>query len=320
MSKLRIGHIGAGGFATTFIFPQLWAHAVEPVAVCDVVEERAATAQRRFGFASAYTDFRQMCDREALDAVLVTVGGQGHYEIGRELLQRRVPLYLQKPPAATADQTRELAELAARHGTLCHVGFNLRYSMGLRRARKIIAGEEFGRLSLLVYRYGLVSGRTWRDAVLEQHCHAFDSVLYLGGPVAGVEVRLGLADAARSYAVIVSFAGGAVGTINFASGQTPDKEFLYFEATGEGSHFLTCHDGDLVYRRGPAGEADEHYRAGYYGAMPSLRWFGYLGDLANFLAAARGTEEDEVPIADTVATMALAEDVYNQLRQEGGPE
>ena len=319
MSKLRIGHIGAGGFATTFIFPQLWAHAVEPVAVCDVVEERAATAQRRFGFASAYTDFRQMCDREALDAVLVTVGGQGHYEIGRELLQRRVPLYLQKPPAATADQTRELAELAARHGTLCHVGFNLRYSMGLRRARKIIAGEEFGRLSLLVYRYGLVSGRTWRDAVLEQHCHAFDSVLYLGGPVAGVEVRLGLADAARSYAVIVSFAGGAVGTINFASGQTPDKEFLYFEVTGKGT-FLHSHGcSEVAWLRAQPGpwwrdpQPDYSFRRGAYGGLGNLETMGYVSDVANFLAAVKGEEPDRSPVGSTIGTMGLCEEILRQI-------
>lgn len=320
MNSLRIGHIGAGGFARTFVFPQLLLHDVEPVAVCDVAEERAAAAVRQAGFARAYTDFREMCDKEDLDAVTVTVGGQGHYELGRELLRRGVSLYLQKPPAATAEQAAELAALADETGTLCHVGFNLRYSMALRRAREIAASEEFGRMTLLVYRYGLVSGRTWRDAVLEQHCHAYDSVLYLGGEVTGLEVRLGLANSARSYAVLARFAGGAVGTINFTSGQMPDKEFVYFELTGENGHFLTCHDGDLVYHAGPAGSPDEVYTIGYYGHMPNLRWYGYIDDLANFLGAVRGIEEDRSPIASTVATMTLAEDVYRRLREEGGPE
>jgi myo-inositol 2-dehydrogenase/D-chiro-inositol 1-dehydrogenase len=320
LNKLRIAHIGAGGFATHFIFPQLGLHPVEPVAVCDVVEQRSIDAQRRFGFARAYTDFRLMCEQEQLDAALVTVGGQGHYEIARELLCRRIPTYLQKPPAATGEQTRELIYLAEETGTVCHVGFNLRYSVALRRAREIIASNEFGVLTLLVYRYGLVSGRTWRDAVIEQHCHAFDSVIYLAGKVNVVEVALGSADTAHSYAVLLKFANGAVGTINFTQGQTPSKEFIYFEATGENGHFLTCHDGNLVYRRGPAGQPDEFYTVGHYGFLPNLYWLGYVADVANFVSAVNGTEPDASPIASTLDTMSLAEEVYRRLRQEGAPE
>jgi myo-inositol 2-dehydrogenase/D-chiro-inositol 1-dehydrogenase len=320
VDRVRAGFIGTGGFPNIFFFPQLSLHAVEPVAVCDIVEERAVDAQRRFGFAAAYTDFHEMLDSERLDAIFVAIGGQAHYEIARELLPRRIPLYLQKPPSSTSAQAAELTAFAAEHATLCHVGFNLRYSVAHRHAREIMESAAFGRVSLVLFRYGLMIPGTWRFAMAEQHVHAFDSLLFLGGPVTEVRAMPGLTDGARSYAALLKFESGAVGALSFTSGQSDSKEFTYFEVTGENQNFLTCHDFDLVYRRGGAGAADEVYTRGNYGHLPNLHWLGYHDDVANFLAAIRGLEDDRSPVATTVATMALCEEVYKQLREAGAPE
>ena len=320
MDRIRVGFIGTGGFPNIFFFPQLAMHPVENVAVCDVVEERALDAQRRFGFAAAYTDFHDMLDREKLDAIFVAIGGQAHYEVARELLPLRIPLYLQKPPSSTSAQATELAALAAEHDCLCHVGFNLRYSVAHRRAREIMADPAFGPPSLVIFRYGLMQPGTWHSAMSEQHIHAYDSILDIGGPITGVRAMLGRPDEPRSYAAALKFASGAAGTINFTSGQSDSKEFTYFEVTGAGQNFLTCHDFDLVYRRGGAGAADEVYSRGNYGHLPNLQWLGYHGDVANFLAAVQGIEEDQSPVASTIATMALCEEVYKQLREDGAPE
>ena len=316
---LRIAHIGAGAFSNGYIFPQLEYHNARLVALCDLVRAKAEAAARRYGFEAVYVDFREMLEAERPDAVVCIGGPQVHYEVGKEVLQRGFPLYVQKSPAPTAEATREMAETAKKAGVVCHVGFNIRSAEALLRAREIVARDEFGPVALVVVRYGLVSGRTLQDAVMDQHCHAFDLARQLGGEVREMAVQRGEVEGDRGYVVAVKFESGAVGTLNFTSGQIPSKEFLYFEVTGTDGHFLTCHDFDLTYRSGAA--PDEAYTVGNFaGRLRDLTWLGYVGDLGNFLDAVRGVAEDRAPIADTIETMELCEEAYRQLLEQGAEE
>jgi len=317
---LRIAYIGAGSFTNAHMYPQLQRHDVRLVAVCDLIEDKARRAAQQYGFEGVYTDFRRMLDAERPAAVICVGGPQVHYEVGREVLALGYPLYVQKSPAPTAALTGELADIAAREGVVCHVGFNIRSSRAVLRAREIIASDEFGPLSLAIIRYGLVSGRTLRDAVMDQHCHAFDTARHLGGEVLEMTVKRGDVPGDRGYVVALKFASGAVGTLNFTSGQIIGKEFFYFEVTGTDGHFITSHDFDLCYRS--ADGPDEVHGSGNFGGagLRELEWLGYVGDLASFFDAVRGEAPDCSPVADSIPTMELCEAAYRQLEQQGDQE
>lgn len=317
--RLRLCYIGAGGFTNACMYPQLFRHDVELLAVCDLVEEKAQAAAAQYGFGMVYTDFREMLEDEQPDCVICVGGPKVHYEVGREVLERGFPLYVQKSPAPSTGQTQELADLAAAQGLVCHVGFNLRSCAAALAAREAMAEPDFGPVCLGIVRYGLVFGRTLRDAVLDQHCHGFDTLRWLCGEVTDLKVQRSRVPGDRGYVAAAQLAHGGVATVNFTSGQTPNKEFVYFEVTGLNGHYLTCHDFDLTVHR--PGQPSALYRTGNYGSnLRVLEWLGYVADLGNFLAAVRGDEPDRAPIADAVATMALCEEAYRQLREQGAEE
>jgi len=316
---LRLAYIGAGAFSNGYLYPQLHLHSVRLAAVCDLVQAKAQAAARKYGFEAVYTDFRRMLDEVRPEAVICVGGPKVHYEVGREVLALGYPLYVQKSPAPSAEATREMADLAAQQGVVCHVGFNIRSSEAVLRAKEVMASSEFGPATLIVVRYGLVFGATVESAVMDQHCHAFDLARHLGGSVREITVKRGEAPGDRGYVAALKFASGAVGTVNFTSGQIPGKEFLYFEVTGTDGHFLTCHDFNL--RVLSAGGPDQLFVIGNYGGgLRELSWLGYIADLGNYLDAVRGTAEDRSPIADTIETMALCEEAYRQLREQGAEE
>lgn len=316
-APLRLAYIGAGGFTNAFMYPQLRSHPVELAAVCDLVEAKAQLAAAQYGFARVYTDFHRMLDEVRPEAVICVGGPQVHYEIGREVLAAGFPLYVQKSPALSAALTQELADFAAAQGVVCHVGFNLRQSEAVRRARELLQTPEFGPLTLAIVRYGLVSGPTLENAVMDQHCHAYDTLRRLAGEVTALDVRVANVPGKRGYVVAAELASGAVATLNFTSEQPWLQEFFYFELTGTNGHVVYSHDFDLLYRQPDAPE--QHWRRGVYTGdrVADLRWLGYVPDVANFLAAVRGTEPDESPIADAVGTMKLCEEVYRQLQEQG---
>jgi myo-inositol 2-dehydrogenase/D-chiro-inositol 1-dehydrogenase len=322
MGRLRIGYVGAGGFTNRFMYPQLAKHDVELIAVCDLDEAKARRAQQQYGFAHVYTDVRRMCDEQQLDATFCVGGPQVHYAVGMELLERGLPLYVQKSPAPTAAQTREMAELAQRKGVVCHVGFNIRTSAAVARSRLLMAAPEFGRPTLGVVRYGFVTGATIQDAVMDQHCHAVDTVRYLMGEVATVHAMLGSMPGVRHYVVALTFTSGSVGTLNFTSEQG-GRDFFYFEVTGEKGHMLISHHFSLRYKQatsppsllGP--EPEQVFETAVWGGEEPLLWMGYIPDVANYLAAVRGDEPDRSSMASAVGTMEVCEEIYRQLRALG---
>lgn len=317
---LRIGYVGAGMFSSMAILPQLSRHDVQLAAICDLDAEKADLAARRFGFDRVYTDLDAMCETEDLDAVFCVGGPAVHYPVAKNLLSRGLPTYVQKSPAATAALTAELADLAAATETICHVGFNMRGAVAVAAARRTIDDPGFGRPTLGIFRYGFVSGATVEEAVLDQHCHLYDTARFLLGDVADLQVRAGSMPGVRHYVVAATFVSGALATFNFTSEQG-GREFFYFEVTGEDGQLVTGHQFGLRHQetRAPADVADRTYTQGMgmFGSPDPLSWAGYEPDVANFLAAVRGEAEDWSPVADAVGTMELCEEVVAQLARSG---
>ena len=316
MPRLRICVVGAGRFCTRRILSQLDQHDVEPVGICDLVEDKAEVAQAKFGFERTYTDFRLMLEKEQPDAVFCIGGADVHYEVGREILAMGFPLYTQKPPCHTAEQARELAQLATDSGVVYHVGFNLRGAPVVLKARELAAAEPFGGARCMIMRYGL-AGTPKRRGMLDQHVHGYDLVRFMLGPIRVANVvKSGFEDSVN-YIATVESETGAVGTIVCTSGGMMNKEFLFFELTGK-EGIIYSHDFyALEYLRAgdPAQTPDHVYRRGMY-LMDDLYWLGYFEDVRNFLAAVAGEEPDRSPIADAVNTMEAAEEIVGQVGVE----
>lgn len=320
--SLRIAYIGAGGFTNQCMFPQLARHDLDLAAVCDLDEEKALLAQRRYGFNEVYTDFRKMLEVEKPQAVFCVGGPKVHYAVGMEVLDRCFPLYVQKSPAPDAEATREMTKLAKKRGVVCHVGFNIRSAPAVRQAKQILQSEEFGPSLMGVFRYGLCYGATMSDVVMDQHCHLVNLAQFLMGEVKSVTARRSSIPGARDYVVSVEFETGAVGTLNFTSGQIPDKEFLYFEVTGNGT-FLYSHECATLMWHRPVKhpwwtepQADYVYRHGAYGGQVTLETMGYIGDVANFIAAVKGEEADRSSVSSTVGTMEICEAILDQIGRD----
>src|SRR5262245_30226341 len=79
-----------------------------------VVDQDAASAERLAGLygARAYTDWREMVERERPAAVTVAVPTQAHFPIAGALLDAGCHVLIEKPIAATIAEGRELVRRA----------------------------------------------------------------------------------------------------------------------------------------------------------------------------------------------------------------
>ncbi len=146
MDRVGICFVGCGDHANRFVYPSL-ANLPDAalLAVCSLDAGEAEQNRCKHGAKSAYTDYREMIQKERPDAVIVVGPPQLHYEVGLLCIEKRIPFYTEKPSGADVRQARELAELAAAANVYGQVGFMMRHSAVVREANRLMTGPpEYG--------------------------------------------------------------------------------------------------------------------------------------------------------------------------------
>jgi predicted dehydrogenase len=220
--------IGAGWIATDHVARLGRFDGVELVGVCDVDGERARVLA---GTASAYTDWRQLIERESPDALFVCTPPRTHREIAVTALEQGMHVYLEKPIARGLDDARTIVEAASRAEAVCAIGYQYRAVEALDALHEALEGQELG--LLIGIATGPTKSRPWfldraegGGNLLERASHQIDLERAVGGEVLAVQgaaTKVALAQSAGergdiedAAALVLHFAGGAIGTIQIA--------------------------------------------------------------------------------------------------------
>lgn len=128
MEKLRVGIIGAGGIARSVHLPSLSSIGeVELAAICDCVPERAKELGGQYHIPAWYADYREMLEKETLDAVYVLTQPDQLYRPVLDCLRRQKHVFMEKPMGITLFQAESIRSEALRQNRCVHVGYNRRY-------------------------------------------------------------------------------------------------------------------------------------------------------------------------------------------------
>ncbi|HXK12442.1 MAG TPA: Gfo/Idh/MocA family oxidoreductase [Vicinamibacteria bacterium] len=148
-------------------------------ACCDLDPARAESLRREFGYARAFTDPVTMLDAERPDAVVVVVPVEWTAAVASLVLERGIPLLLEKPPGESVAEVDRLIAAAEKSGrSVPHqVAFNRRYAPSIRELRRRI--EEAGKLQHLHYEMTRVERRDPDFSTTA--IHGLDAVRYLAG-------------------------------------------------------------------------------------------------------------------------------------------
>lgn len=166
------------------------------VGVCDRDEERRNAEAERLG-CRAFASEQELIDA-GVDAVSIAVPTTHHLRAAAPFLEAGVACLIEKPIANDAEESRQLAELAAKHDTCLMVGHIERFNpavQALERAQRA-AREQDDTHEGLVPRFievHRVSPMTFRSVdvsvVMDMMIHDLDVVLWLMGGIEPVKVE-----------------------------------------------------------------------------------------------------------------------------------
>ena len=154
LDVVRIGIVGAGGRGRGDLANFLKLEGVEVPAICDIVEDNAALAQKMVTdsgrpspelYTRGETDYKRLCEREDLDLVFTATPWEWHTPISVEAMNAGKHAVSEVPIAVTLDECWELVETAERTGRYCVQLENCNYDrvelMVLNMVRQNVLGE-----------------------------------------------------------------------------------------------------------------------------------------------------------------------------------
>lgn len=186
MKKLAM--IGCGGIGGYHLSHFVNFKDIELAGFCDIIISRAEDFVRRAGSGKAYVDYRKMLDEVQPDMVFVCIPPHCHGQIEFELIERKIPFFVEKPLAIDEDLARELNKRVTETGLIAASGFQCRYDNINDAAFQFLKQEQV--LTVQASRVGGVPEvEWWRNKaqsggqLVEQTIHQLDILRYfLGDP------------------------------------------------------------------------------------------------------------------------------------------
>lgn len=324
MKRLRIGWIGCGTHANEMLLPQITRFDVEVAGLCDVDEARLGRTAARVGVASTTGDWRALVARDDLDALAVAAGPAVHEAVALAAVERGLPVFIEKPPAATAAGAERLAAAAKARGVPVVVGFMKRYSTANRIAINVVASADFGTPASFLGEYMTAptyfAGDVDYTGFYLHHCvHYFDLVPHLMGEVDAVSARRHeLSPGKLLLHVDFRFASGGIGTLVLGTHQSRGTPMEWWQVMGDHRRVEVRNVHEVRYHRAPPFKFGRP-EASLVDGEDTLVWEpnltaaanedhkGYYALFAEFLKAARGEPNDAPTAADGARAMALME-------------
>ena len=184
-AAVRYGLIGCGAWGAHHARVITATAGAQLAAIAERVEENRAIAQAQHPAAALYADYREMLQREQLDAVDIVLPTHLHYEAAKAALQAGCHVLLEKPMCLQLEQCDDLIALARAQGRHLAIGHEFRLSSLWGRVKQMVDEGAIGdpRYCLIElwrnpyrqgtggWRYNIKQVGNW---ILEEPIHFFD--------------------------------------------------------------------------------------------------------------------------------------------------
>jgi polar amino acid transport system substrate-binding protein len=248
--QLRVGCIGAGGFATNQIFPNLKADSrvsLEAVATASGIS--AESARRTTGFLRAQTPSELLAD-PGLNAVFVASRHSSHAQYVVAALQNGKAIFVEKPLAVNHDQLELIRQAYRQAATTTSppfvmVGFNRRFAPFTEKICEFLSGRREPMMVQARVNAGFIPRDHWVQQpgeggrIICELCHFVDWARHVVGfPIRTVSAAA-LPDGNRynrdNVSASLTFADGSLANLAYIANGDPAVPKEQFEVFCEGS-------------------------------------------------------------------------------------
>jgi predicted dehydrogenase/threonine dehydrogenase-like Zn-dependent dehydrogenase len=252
-SKIKVGVLGAGNFASTTILPILkkLKKDCQVVGIASTTGVTSQTLADNFKIVNKYPTENEILDSEEVDAVIILTPHNTHPELVIKALSNGKAVYVEKPLALNENSLIEIEETIFNSSNpKLFLGFNRRFSDAVQFVKKRTISKE---INSMTFRFSVPQlpkdhwtnikeiggGRIVGEAVhaIDLACYIFESLPQSISSSAPIDKELNEAHDNQVF-INVNFANGSHASINYFSetNQALSKERI--EIHGSGTSYI----------------------------------------------------------------------------------
>ena len=251
--KIKAGIVGVGKIAQTLYLPNLINHPdVKLKAICDIDDVNIDLVTKLYKISKVYRDYKEMIDKEDLDAVFVCTPNYLHAPITIYAASKGLHVMVEKPMAITMKEAKEMVKTAKKNKVILMVDQSQRFVPLHQKAKEIMDSGILGKVLSVRTTFGHAGPENWSPRgkwffekekagfgpLADLGVHKVDLVRYLTGlevtEVAAFTSRLekDWATVEDNAAIILKFNNEALGVVTanwITHGDESNDVILYCE-------------------------------------------------------------------------------------------
>lgn len=189
---IKIGIVGAGSIAKAHSKAILNNEDCILTAVCDTVEERAAEIAQIHN-AEVFTDYKDMCEKADMDAVILNLPHFLHCDAAVFFLEKNIHVLVEKPMAINVPECEKMINASKKSGAKLAIGHVQRYYSAYRAVKEIVQSGKYGKLCMITevrnVEYATDSRPAWfkqkklagGGITMNYGAHTLDKIMYISG-------------------------------------------------------------------------------------------------------------------------------------------
>ena len=246
-AKIKIGFIGAGSFAQTYLLPNIKKHKnASLIGIANASGHSSKTVADKYGFNYASSDAQEIINDPDINTIFIATRHNLHFEQVLNSLKAGKNVFVEKPLTLTESQLYVIKKLFESEKTKSQhlmVGFNRRFAPFIVEIIKKVKGEKVA----LNYRInaGFVKPDHWTQdpeigggRIIGEMCHFVDLASYIAGSKPLKVDASVLNDASGLWdtlSVLLSFESGSVASISYYANGSKKLEKEYLEVFCNGT-------------------------------------------------------------------------------------
>ncbi len=154
---MKFGIIGTNFVSDFFMNGAKLVEGCEVVAICNRNTESCNRFADKYDVKHRFTSYQEMYEANLIDAVYVAVPNGLHKEISCFFLERKIPVFCEKPMASNDAQVKEMIEVARKNNTYLHEGLIPLYNPNYQIIKEYL--PKVGKIHQVLFNFSKYSSR-----------------------------------------------------------------------------------------------------------------------------------------------------------------
>ena len=280
--NFRVGLIGAGAIARKHLDVIRGIDWIEAVGITSRTQSKAEQVAREYEIPVCANDPDTLITKAKPDALMLLVSADHMYKVCSDVIPCGLPLFIEKPPGITPDETKNLVELAKDYSVRTMVGYNRRFYSVFHKGIEVIRknGELMGVRVEGHERFWKLADRLKESVrskwIYANSTHTIDLLRFFGGEPSNVcaIARSHIEKNGDQFAAVMELDSGAIGHYT-AHWYSPGGWSVVLYGEGVTVEFKPLESGRWIdkqfktYNIEPD-EVDVRYKPGFYAQMEAF--------------------------------------------------